>query len=225
MAYRRQFALPARKQCGRSGDRLAPSDRRTRNPAPLTPRSPERMRPGCGSLDREDRKWRLVVRHLLLVNAILLCACASQPPSAVQTPPASASSSFLAGDIPTPIQPKGGAQAASVPTPQRPPPTAVDARDAATPNEGDAMVAQLRTLSIEEADSGRVCESVERPGSRMTRTVCYTREERLANAAARDEQRDEQLDELQREQRWRDEIIRQAEMSGRRPSGFGLGPN
>ena len=59
----------------------------------------------------------------------------------------------------------------------------------------------------------------------MTRTVCYTPEERLAATEAREEQRDEQLEELQREQRWRDEIIRQAEMSGRRPSGFGLGPN
>lgn len=165
------------------------------------------------------------MRHLLLLNAILLCACASQPPSAVQTPPASAAASFLAGDIPTPIQPQGSAESAPVPTPQHPPPTAADVPDADAPNEGDAPIEQLRTLSIEEADSGRVCESVERPGSRMTRTVCYTREERQAAAAAREERRDEQLDELQREQRWRDEIIRQAEMSGRRPSGFGLGPN
>ena len=166
------------------------------------------------------------MRHLLLLNAILLCACASQPPSAVQNPPASAAASFLAGDIPAPIQSQGSAEAAPVQTPQHPPPTAAEARDAAAPpTEGDASIAQLRTLSIEEAGSGRVCESVERPGSRMTRTVCYTREERQASAAAREEQRDGQLDELQREQRWRDEIIRQAEMSGRRPSGFGLGPN
>jgi len=165
------------------------------------------------------------VRHLLLLNAILLCACASQAPSAVQTAPAPAAASFLAGDIPTPIEPQGSAESAPVPTLQHPPPTAADARDAAAPDEGGETIAQLRTLSIEEADSGRVCESVERPGSRMTRTVCYTREEQQASAAAREERRDEQLDELQREQRWRDEIIRQAEMSGRRPSGFGLGPN
>ena len=166
------------------------------------------------------------MRQILLANVtLLLCACASQPPSAVQTLPASAAASFLAGDTATPIQQQGGAQAAPEPAPQDPVPVAADTRDDAAPNEGDATIAQLRTLSIEEADSGRVCVSRERPGSRMTRTVCYTPEERLAATEAREEQRDEQLEELQREQRWRDEIIRQAEMSGRRPSGFGLGPN
>lgn len=164
------------------------------------------------------------MRHLLLVNVtLLLSACASQPPSALQTLPAAAS--FLTGDAAVPIRQQGGAETAPVPAPHDPVPVAADTRDDAVPSEGEEAIAQLRTLSIEEADSGRVCSSVERPGSRMTRTVCYTREERVAAAAEREEQRDEQLDELQREQRWRDEIIRQAEMSGRRPSGFGLGPN
>ncbi len=162
---------------------------------------------------------------LLATVTLLLSACASQPPGAVQTLPASSAASFLGGDTATPIQQQDGAEAAPVPAPREQAPTAADTPDDDAANESDATIAQLRTVTAQEADSGRVCESVERPGSRMTRTVCYTREEQVAAAAAREERRDEQLDELQREQRWRDEIIRQAEMSGRRPSGFGLGPN
>lgn len=89
----------------------------------------------------------------------------------------------------------------------------------------DATIAELKTVTADEADSGKVCEKVERPGSRMARTVCYTKQERVAYQEARDEAMRDQLDELQREQRWRDEVIRQAEMDQRRPTGFGLGPN
>jgi len=42
---------------------------------------------------------------------------------------------------------------------------------------------------------------------------------------ARQEVTKDQLSELQREQQWRDEAIFEAEMRGRRPTGFGLGPN
>lgn len=162
---------------------------------------------------------------IVIVATLLVCACASRSPSTLQTVSAPGSASFLAGDTGAPTRQQDVAQAPEVLAAQNPEPVAADTREADIANEDEGSISELRTLTIDEADSGRVCESRERPGSRMTRTVCYTREERIAAAAAREEQRDEQLDELQREQRWRDEIIRQAEMSGRRPSGFGLGPD
>lgn len=162
---------------------------------------------------------------IVIVATLLVCACASQSPGTVRTLAAAGAAAFLAGGTDTPNSQQGGMQAPAVPDVQDRERVAADTPDADASNDGEKQISRLRTLTIDEADSGRVCESRERPGSRMTRTVCYTREEQLAAAAAREEQRDEQLDELQREQRWRDEIIRQAEMSGRRPSGFGLGPD
>ena len=166
------------------------------------------------------------MRHpIVLAVPLLICACASQPPSAVQTSLSPGVAPFVANttdpataeqSVPSAPQPPVGREQAAY---------AAGSAGADVSNEGQESIAQLRTLSIEEADSGRVCEARMRPGSRMTRTVCYTREERLAYEAEREEMTEAQIAELQREQRWRDEIIRQAEMSGRRPSGFGLGPN
>ena len=86
-------------------------------------------------------------------------------------------------------------------------------------------LSDIRTLTAGEADSGRVCESRERPGSRMTRRVCYTAQEWETIRAAREEALKDELDEFKREQHWRDEEFRQAQMEQRRPSGFGFGPN
>ena len=89
----------------------------------------------------------------------------------------------------------------------------------------EVVTLPVEEVDVEEIDNGLVCEKRQRPGSKMTQTFCYTREEHLAREAARDEALRDQLDELQREARWRDEIIRQAELERRRPSGFGIGPN
>lgn len=96
------------------------------------------------------------------------------------------------------------------------------AGSAAAPSTADDEIVDVTEVSAEELDNGRVCESRKRPGSNITQTVCYTRDEQ---AASREKALKDQLDELQREARWRDEVIRQATLEGRRPSGFGLGPN
>lgn len=73
----------------------------------------------------------------------------------------------------------------------------------------------------DEAYNAVVCEVRERPGSNIKQKFCMTREAWSARQAASQDQ----LSDLQREQRWRDEVIREAEMHGRRPTGAGLGPN
>lgn len=87
-----------------------------------------------------------------------------------------------------------------------------------------SALSDIRTLTANEADSGRVCESRERPGSRMTRRVCYTAQEWDSIRAAREEALKDELEEFKRQQKWRDEEFRQAQMEQRRPSGFGFGP-
>ncbi len=102
---------------------------------------------------------------------------------------------------------------------------AAAARRAANSAENDETITSVNVEPGDGPASDLVCERVQRPGSRMARKVCYSRQQALANEAAQAEMTKEQLAELRREQRWRDEIIRQAEMSGTRPSGFGLGPD
>jgi len=83
-------------------------------------------------------------------------------------------------------------------------------------------------VDVEGGESGQndiVCKHVKRPGSNIARKVCYSEQERLANEEARKEALKGQLGDLEREQRWRDEIINEAIVNGRRPSGFGLGPD
>ena len=71
--------------------------------------------------------------------------------------------------------------------------------------------------SLGDPTSGRICKTTKRPGSNIADTVCYTREEQLARQAASKDT----LDELQREQQWRDQVIQEALMKNRYPSGLG----
>lgn len=73
----------------------------------------------------------------------------------------------------------------------------------------------------DEAYTAVVCEVRERPGSKIKQEICMTRE---AYSASREAAKG-QLSDLQREQQWRDEVIREAEINGRRPTGPGFGPN
>jgi hypothetical protein len=96
---------------------------------------------------------------------------------------------------------------------------------AAVSNVTEAGGVEVEPLPDEAVENIQVCEQRKRPGSHIAETFCYTRDEQAARAQEREKALSDQLDELQREARWRDEIIRQAELEGRRPSGFGLGPN
>jgi hypothetical protein len=144
-----------------------------------------------------------VKTSIFIALTLLLGACASQPLSSTAFAP-SPSSTALVEQAAFAAQPSN-AQAA--------------------PSESPASLEQVKTVDIEEIDNGRVCEQRKRPGSNMTQKFCYTRQEWLANQEAREKALADQLDDLQREQRWRDEAMRQAEMEQRRPSGFGFGPN
>jgi hypothetical protein len=71
--------------------------------------------------------------------------------------------------------------------------------------------------SLGDPASGRICKTMKRPGSNIADTVCYTREEQLARQAASKDA----LGELQREQHFRDQVIQEALMKNRYPSGLG----
>lgn len=78
-------------------------------------------------------------------------------------------------------------------------------------------VAEVESAEIEDFDTGLVCESRQRPGSRMHEKVCYTREEYAASAEARREEIEEfvrQVDEAQRNM----EMMRQQQQEERRRS-------
>lgn len=139
---------------------------------------------------------------IFIALSLLLGACASQP---------SSSTAFAPGPSGTAV-----VEQAAI---------AAERSDAAAPAEAPDSLALVRTVDVEEIDNGRVCEQRKRPGSNITQKFCYTRQERIALQAAREEAREGQLDELRREQHWRDEIMRQAEMNQQRPSGFGFGPD
>jgi len=134
---------------------------------------------------------------IIMAFTLTLVACTSQSPREIQSALAAGGAAFA----------------------ERP------ASPSAASDSGAAEIVDATTVQAEDLDNGRICEQVKRPGSNMTQTFCYTREERVAQQTARDKERNDQLSELEREARWRDEIIRQATMEGRRPSGFGLGPN
>jgi hypothetical protein len=79
-------------------------------------------------------------------------------------------------------------------------------------------VADVESIDIEELDNGLVCEYEKRPGSRIEKKYCYTREERAAYQAARDQQVRQQMNalSLEQEQRaaWERELARQRSPSG-----------
>jgi hypothetical protein len=52
---------------------------------------------------------------------------------------------------------------------------------------------EVETVDIAELDSGMVCTSAKRPGSRIVENFCYTREESAANSAVQDAQAREAL--------------------------------
>lgn len=86
------------------------------------------------------------------------------------------------------------------------------------PSSGTALVAAAANAeALADPASGRICKTTKRPGSNIADTVCYTREEQLA----RQEASKETLDELQREQHWRDQVIQEALMKNRYPAGLG----
>jgi hypothetical protein len=73
-------------------------------------------------------------------------------------------------------------------------------------------------LPIDDAASSRICKRVKRPGSNIADTVCYTRGEQLAKSAASKAA----IEDLQNEQRWRDQAIEEALMKNRFPSAVGI---
>lgn len=77
---------------------------------------------------------------------------------------------------------------------------------------------QTTVLPTADPNSGRICKTVKRPGSNIADTVCYTREQQLARQAAGQEA----VDDLQNEQRWRDQSIHEAAMKNRYPTGVGI---
>ena len=166
------------------------------------------------------------MRHSIVIAlSLLVGACASQPQYVAQTSPSSSATAFVASPPGTVLAEQSGSSAVQIPADIQQVALAPEGAEKVVSTESDEQITELRVVPAEEADSGRVCESRQRPGSRMEQTFCYTRQEQLVNQEAREALRDDQLADLQREQRWRDEIVRQAEMSGRRPTGFGLGPN
>lgn len=70
------------------------------------------------------------------------------------------------------------------------------------------------------SDHDRICRTRKRPGSLIASTVCYSQSEQLALEGTNKRA----VDELGREQHWRDQSIQEAQMHNRYPRGAGLGP-
>lgn len=94
-------------------------------------------------------------------------------------------------------EPAGAKSAVDGPTGA--PPVAEHALPAAgeTPQATATADSNTRTVPIEELDNGLICEQRKRSGSRVKRTVCYTREQ-LAAQAQTEEQIREQMREMDR---------------------------
>jgi hypothetical protein len=65
-------------------------------------------------------------------------------------------------------------------------------------------MADVKTVQFEELDNGLVCEPRERSGSRITRRVCYTREEFAALQVQQREHAQEYARDLSRDREWRE---------------------
>ena len=135
--------------------------------------------------------------------ALLLTACAANPPrqEAVYEPPALSEQTAAPVSFVAASENVGAARV--------------------VPPDPESVAEVVASPGTDQAYSALVCETRERPGSKIKQKICMTQEEFNARQAATDDQ----LSALRHEQQWRDEIIREAELSGSRPSGFGLGPN
>ena len=88
--------------------------------------------------------------------------------------------------------------------------------DAASTEPG----AGAQTMALTERGDGTVCRKMQRPGSRISERICYTREEELAAQAASKRM----IADLEREQHFRDQAIQEAAMKNRYPGAPGM-PN
>jgi TonB family protein len=80
--------------------------------------------------------------------------------------------------------------------------------------------AGAQTLAFAERGDGTVCRKMQRPGSRISERICYTREQELAAQAASKRM----IADLEREQHFRDQAIQEAAMKNRYPGAPGM-PN
>jgi hypothetical protein len=62
----------------------------------------------------------------------------------------------------------------------------------------------VKTVEFQELDNGLVCEPRQRSASRITRRVCYTREEYAAMQVQQREQAQEYARDLSRDREWRE---------------------
>jgi hypothetical protein len=88
-----------------------------------------------------------------------------------------------------------------------------------TPTAAEAPLeaVDVKTVEFEELDNGLVCEPRQRAASRLTRKVCYTREE---YAARQVQQREQAEDYVARDREWHEEQERVEQML--RPTVPGL---
>lgn len=89
---------------------------------------------------------------------------------------------------------------------------------------GDAAggeTAEVMVVTGTQEDSDPICKTRRRPGSMIAATICYSREEQLAleNAKLRT------IENLENEQRWREQVINDAKMDNASPRGGNIGPN
>jgi hypothetical protein len=75
---------------------------------------------------------------------------------------------------------------------------------APTGAEAPSEALDVKTVEIEELDNGLVCEPRQRSASRITRRVCYTREEYAALQVQQREQAQEYARDLSRDREWRE---------------------
>ena len=158
---------------------------------------------------------------IFMALSLLVSVCASQTPSGDQTFLSSSAAALIASPPDVAVAEESGSSEAKMPARIQQVDSAPEGAEENAAIESDEQITNVRVVPMDEADDRRICEYRKRPGSRIAQKVCFTRQERIANQEATKDQ----LANLQREQRWRDEIIREAQMNGRRPSGFGLGPD
>jgi hypothetical protein len=89
-----------------------------------------------------------------------------------------------------------------------------------TASGGPDTAASETTVPLYERGDTTVCRTMQRPGSRISERVCYTREEELAAQEASKRM----LADLEREQHFRDQAIQEAAMKNRYPGAPGM-PN
>ena len=133
---------------------------------------------------------------IVIVPAVLAAGCAAQP---------------------TEIAP-AASQAASAP-PVVAMAAAVNVAPAAVPSQPESL--EVKTVAYEELDNGLVCEPRQRSASRITRRVCYTREEYAVVQEQQREHAQEYARDLSRDQEWR-EAQQRAEQERRRSGMAGF---